>query len=240
MTVVITSADGGRVTGSGIDCPGTCSVGVVEGKDVALSASSNAGYLCTFNNGGGSALTFEMQQNTTVKVSCDYTLTAEAGGPYTATYVDLSVIGGGAFYTVTVTASATGGVPPYKYTWEGLTEQTVSTGYYVFATRGDYEKDVTVEDASEVSDTDTAEIAAGTGARGSSAGEGFAFDVPFGGDLYLVWGEDSSVTASSGDTTVVDVSVNSPAVRVTGVGVGKADVILQTEAGELRLPVVVK
>ena len=230
----------GRVTGSGIDCPGTCSVGVVETKEVSLSASANAGYSCKFESSDENTTGFEMKQDTTETANCDTTLKADAGGHYTAEYVDLSGIGGIGFYLATVTATATGGVPQYKYTWDGFTEQTSSTAYYIFATPDTYEKWVTVRDADGVTDQDKATIAAGTGTTQSGGAADFSFEVPLGGDRYLVWGEDSFVTASSGDTAVVGVSVDSPVIRLTGVGAGTTDLILQTDAGELRLPVEVK
>ena len=64
--------------------------------------------------------------------------------------------------------------------------------------------------------------------------------MPLGGSLYLIWGEDGDVSAKSLDETVVTVSVSSPAVEVTGVGLGETEVSMRTEQGELRIPVVVQ
>ena len=178
------------------------------------------------------------------------------GGPYTAIHYDLTSIGGGSFYMATVTASASGGVPAYKYTWQGLSEQASPTAVYVFATRGDEEKGVTVKDAHGVTKTAEANIDVGTSATQSAfgaatqsvggaatqsvGGADFAFEVPLGGVQHLIWGEDSAVTASSGDTAIVEVSVDAQAIRISGVGIGRAEVVLNTDAGELRVPVEVR
>ena len=163
-----------------------------------------------------------------------FRLTANAGGPYTASYSTLLGI-----YTAIVTASATGGESPYTFQWQE--RDTGATAVYVFVTYpSDEEVTVTVTDNVGNETDDTATINASTSSSRSDGEEELSFDVPLGGDLYFVWGEDSAVTASSGDAAIVEVSVSSPAIRVRGVAVGKTDVILQTDSGELRLPVVVK
>ena len=230
----------GRVTGSGIDCPGVCSTTVLKNQEIALSANSNSGYDCEFE-GWRTTHSFTMQQNTVVTVNCPRILGAEAGGPYDATQVLVPVptVGHISHYYVNVSASATGGVPAYTFMWEG--RSTGSTAIYIFVTANTYRKNVTVTDQRpNKSATDRAEIYAGTSGSRSDGGEAVSFEVPLGGELYFVWGEEGSVTARSGDTGVGGVGVSSPAIRVTGVGVGETDVFVQTDAGELRLPVVVK
>ena len=239
LTVVVNHKNartGGRVTGNGFNCTGTCSRKFMTPRSFSFSGSANSGYECKFVDDAS----FMLTGDTTVTANCDSTLSVNPGGPYTATYFDLGQIGGGRFYSVTVTASASGGVPGYMYTWQGLPQRVPAIGYYVFSTRGNYEKSVTVEDSHGVTERGDATIYAGTGQSRSDSGAPASFEVPLGGDLYIAWGEDSSVTAGSADTAIVTVSVSSPTIRVTGVAAGETDVVVQTEGGELRLPVVVK
>ena len=188
----------------------------------------------------GATCTVMMTANKTISVNFQTTLIAEAGGPYGADYTSLLGV-----YTAAVTASATNGVTPYTFQWAGRT--TGATAIYVYTSAPSNEKEtVTVTDDSlsgdgnTQSDDDISVINYGAGGTRDAGDEPAAFDVPLGGELYFVWGEESSVTAQSGDGGVVGVSVSSPAVRVTGVGVGNTEVILQTESGEIRLPVAVQ
>ena len=151
------------------------------------------------------------------------------------------------FYTARVSASATGGVSPYRFRWEGQTKDSASA-IYVFVIKKTYEKGVTATDSATPRGSNKAKAkihagtsrAGGVGGASGAGGEPVPFEVPLGGELRIVWGEDSAVTASSGDAKVAGVSVASPEIRVTGVGVGAADVIVKTDGGELRLPVAVK
>ncbi|MDE2767606.1 MAG: fibronectin type III domain-containing protein [Chloroflexota bacterium] len=180
----------------------------------------------------------------TISATFTCELTAEAGGPYTATYIYIPALNVGPYYLATVEASASGCVLPYSYTWQGQSEQEGGGAFYIFYTTGDRKKTVTVRDDHDNTGDDTAVIAVGTAAssaeRAGSGGAEFSLEVPLGGDLRLIWGEDSAVSATSDDDAVAAVSVASPAIRVTGVGVGRTHVILQTDAGKLRLPVAVK
>ena len=239
LTVTVTTArgtSGARVTGHGIDCPGTCSVDLPYGTPVSLSASTDPGYGC------GPIPGITLTSDTTVPVSCDSTLDAEPGGPYTANFYCAPSPIGVCLATASVAATASGGVAPYTYQWEGTLAG--ATAIYVFVTPGPHQKSVSVTDSASVADSDTAVI--NTVPSGSQAGAYSAssdpdpFEVPLGGDLFFVWGEDGPVTASSGDDTIVAVAVNAPAIRVMGVGLGDTEVILNTDSGELRLPVVVR
>ena len=232
-----------------------CSMQIPEGESVSPSATPNKGYLfggwsksCT----GKSSCTITMNANKTLAAAFNTTLKPQAGGPYTAVFSGGTLPFGGflTLYTANVSASAKDGVSPYTFRWEGQSSDS-ATAVYIFTIRKTYYKDVTAKDSAKPqgSKEATAEIRAGTsggdsvqGASGAqdASQEAVPFEVPLGGELRIVWGEDSAVTASSGDTAVVGVSVASPEIRLTGVGAGEASVIVQTESGELRLPVVVK
>lgn len=205
-------------------------------------------------NGKSCSVTIDAPK--TISATFESTLKVDPGGDegdYNAIHSGGTLPFGGSFsiYTANVSASATGGVSPYTFRWEGQTTDS-ATAIYVFTTANTYSKEVTATDsATPQGETDTARAtiyagtSAGSGARGAGGAQGAAeelvpFEVSLGGELYLVWGEDSAITASSGDAAVVEVSVASPQIQVTGVGIGKTDVIVQTDGGELRLPVVVK
>ena len=232
-----------RGTGDGISCGynnrNNCEEYFLVGERVPLSRSAKPRFefktwvgACT----GTGSCTVTMSSDKNVSALFKSTLRANAGGPYTASYTSLLGI-----YTAVVTASATGGMSPYTFRWQE--RDTGATAVYVYTT---YPSDVPVtvtvtdSDGPANSDSDTATINASASSSRSTGEEEVSFDVPLGGDLHFVWGEDSAVTASSGDVAIVEVSVSSPAIRVRGVAVGKTDVILQTDSGELRLPVVVK
>ena len=261
VTVVVThesTQTGGRVTGSGFNCTATCSQQFEDGTDISLSGSANSGYKCGFDeNDDATSYGSNVTDDETVNVTCDTTLEVDPGGTdgdYTATHTFGTLPFGGTFsiYTAKVSASAKGGISPYTFRWEDQTTDS-DTAIYVFAIADTYEKDVTATDSATPngeSKEATADIYAGTSPPGSSAGgaggaqgaseELAPFEVPLGGELRIIWGEDSAITASSGDEAVVGVSVASPEIRVTGAGLGTAEVIVQTDSGELRLPVVVK
>ncbi|MCY3792961.1 MAG: hypothetical protein OXG51_01130, partial [Gammaproteobacteria bacterium] len=250
LTVIVDPARAGRVTDpdNGIDCTSTCSYKLAGGTGVNLTKSSGAGWNCLIE--GNSR--FTLNKDTTKRLNCSTTLIPNAGGPYTAVFSGGALPFGGflTLYTANVSASATGGVSPYTFRWEGRTADSASA-IYIFTIRETYEKDVTATDSATPpgSDKATATIHAGTSGTDSAQSGGEAqggseeavpFEVPLGGELNIVWGEDSAITASSGDAAVVGVSVASPRIRLTGVGAGTAAVVVQTDAGELRLPVEVK
>ena len=167
------------VSGDGISCGmgnrTDCVMAVDNGKTVEPEATAKGGYEVsswTGCNAEGTDCSVAVNAPKTVSVKFANTLDAEAGGPYTADYYDLSAIGGGRFYKVTVTASATGGVPPYKYTWQGFSERASATTVYVFQTRADHIRKVTVKDAVNFPKWDKATIHAGTGAGGSKRRHG--------------------------------------------------------------------
>ena len=247
VTVKVTHENtqtGGRVTGSGFNCTGTCSRDFEGVTRISLSGSSNSGYKCKFTgNSDKTSYGFDLTADKTVNVKCDSTLDVDPGGPYTAGWTDLSGIGGGSFYTVLVTASASGGVPGYKYTWEGHSQKALSNAVYAFVTPTTYYKSVIAQDSHNVTESGTARIDAGTsGAGGASGADGEAvpFEVPLGGELIVIWAEDSTVSAHSADTEIVGVTVSSPSIRVVGVSVGETDVVVEHDGGTFRIPVTVK
>ncbi len=173
-------------------------------------------------------------------------LTANAGGTYRAIYVraPLPLPHGSDSYIAKVTASASGGKPPYTFQWAGKPTGPSAFYMYVALTAAGRTETVTVTDAADPRGkaTDTAKILppstsnAPSGATGSAA-----LEVPRGGELYLVWGQGGDVTARSEDTAVVTVDVSSPAIRVSGVGAGETYVVVVTAEGdEVYLPVVVR
>ena len=256
----VTADDG---TDDGISCGYENKTNCVEpynpGTEVSPSATAKSGYRFTGWTGhcSGASCDLRMTEPKTVSATFQTTLEVNPGGEngnYTATHTFGTLPGGGYFsiYTANVSASATGGVSPYTFRWEDQTTDS-ATAIYVFVIADTYDKDVTVTDSETPNgetDEATAKIYAGTSPPGSDAGgaggaqgaseELAPFEVPLGGELRIIWGEDSAITASSGDAAVIGVSVASPEIRVTGAGLGTADVIVQTDSGELRLPVVVK
>ena len=248
LTVRVVRANKGSVTGT-VDCTSECSTKVKHRTGVDLTVRSNQGYDCKF--GGVTKVAFKMVNDRTVEAICDPTLTADAGGnngKYKAVYVYIQLpFGlGNAFYTADVAASASGGIPPYTYQWSDQAAGAKAKYIWPVGTTGTKKVGVKVSDKNpdEKDNHKTAEATvtfpvASDAAQDGSA-EPFAFEVPLGGELYLVWGEDSTVTARSEDIKVVGVSVSSPVIRVTGVAIGETEVVIVTEDGELWLPVVVR
>ena len=141
----------------------------------------------------------------------------------------------------TVNATASGGVSPYTFQWAN--KETGAFAIYIFpAGAAPANQIVSETDADSVVESDTATITAESSSAQAYSGSSdpAPFEVPFGGDMYFVWGNDDPVTASSGDSAVVAVSVDAPAIRVMGVGLGETQVVINTDAGQLSLPVVVQ
>ena len=252
----------GRVTATGINCPGDCEE-YLSGN-ITLTATPNAGYegvekwtvkgsggSCTGTRENGNVCEITVTEDTDVSVAFKQSLTADAGGDADGKYYAVGAFVGfpvnTTLYTATVKASASGGAPPYTFKWSG--RATGPSTVYVYAFAGSHKEKVTVEDSkkpkkSEASDTAT--IVAGSGqsadaAAGGSGGGGMApFHIPLGGELYFVWGGDGPIRARSGDTGVLSVEVDSPAVRAVGAGAGSTELVLVTRDGELPLPVVVR
>ncbi len=186
---------------------------------------------------------------------CKLPLKADAGGSgghYLAWRTLRRLRGGGSIvtFTVRVSASATGGVPPYSFKWLGARLNWGSgQATYVFPAREGFpvSRTVTVRDSASPPNTDTAtatidtleqldsEASAGGGEDGGSA-----FEVPLGGELVLIWGGDGTVAARSEDAGVASVSVSSPALLISGLALGETQVIVEVGDGALVLPVVVR
>ena len=253
----------GKVTGDGFMCPGGVTKRTFQGpaKVGPLTAAPDAGY--KFDNwvvDGAKCkaaqkpteCSFEVAQDVTFSAQFSPTLTADAGGEYDAEYFYTPGPFGGAiaFYFATVTASATGGIPPYVFQWSE--KPAGASAYYVWPpnTTGTKKVKVTVTDRNKDDEDkkDTAEAtvkfpsssSSASDAARSEGGGSPAFEVPLGGEAHFVWGGDGAVTARSEDAKVVAVSVSSPVVRVSGVGIGETHAVMVTEDGELWLPVVVK
>ena len=253
----------GRISGDGFTCPGgvqreTVPVGTTVGP---LTATPNAGYrfdgwilsgseceetsplsTCTFKVKGG-AVNFSARFSST--------LMADAGGTngvyYPERFHETSPFGDNfGAYILLVNASATGGIPPYAFQWSGQSAGASAYYWWPLGTTGTKDVKVTVTDQNDIKEdsqataTAVVQFSSSSDALRSGAGSAFAFEVPLGDVLYFVWGGDGAVTARSGDAKVVGVSVSSPLVRVGGLGVGRTEVVLVTNGGELRIPVEVK
>ncbi len=248
LTVIVEPADTGTVTGGGFNCTGVCSKKFQAGTDVGLTVTPMAGHECRFG-AGKTASTVTMTSDKTAKAVCRALLEADAGGPYDAKFVRVPVpiVIGSSFYVAGVTATATGGVLPYAFKWSGKTAGASAT--YIWhgrPTNAQTTVSVTVTDSKEpTADTDSDDAVVNfstvSGAQAGASDETVRFEVPVGGEVYFIWGEDSAVKARSGDSRVVRVNVSSPAIEVTGVSGGETEVVVATEAGEeLWLPVVVR
>ena len=93
LTVSIAGSGLGTVTGSGIDCPGTCSLDYPSGTSVTLSATATAGSTFTGWSGGGCSGT----GTCTMTMSSDHTVTAT----FTITHTLAVSIAGSGSGTVT-------------------------------------------------------------------------------------------------------------------------------------------
>lgn len=179
--------------------------------------------------------------------SCKLALKADAGGTYTAQPMRLTLPFGGwvNIFSAAVSASATGGVPPYKFQWSGPSVGDAAGVTYFFPGNQVFPvfRTVTVTDSASPAATDmaTATInAPATSALAGASEEGFEFEVPLGGELVFIWGGKGDVTARSDNAEVVRVNTSSPAVWVAGVGLGQTHVVVKTADEEIWLPVIVR
>ena len=243
----------GKVTGSGFTCPGSVCKREFQGQASinGLTATPNAGY--SFDGWGlegkkvcgtSSPCSFKVTQDVTFNPQFSTPLEAKAGGPYTTTYVPPIPPPFGyttGFYFAAVKATASGGVPPYEFQWSG--KETGATAFYSYTARSQLPATatVTVTDADGEKEKATADIelpSANAATDGSS--EPHRFEVPLGGGIFFIWGGDKAVTARATGAAVVEVSVSSPAFRVTGIGLGETVVVVTTADGEWSVPVVVR
>ena len=231
-----------------------CTQDYFKGRIVPLTATPSPGYEFRDWTGdcSGSSCTLTMNSDKSVSARFVETFKASAGGDkgnYVARYVYVPLPfparGGSSFYIANVSASATGGLPPYVFKWaEKPTGPDAVYLYRILAAAGKMEE-VTVTDARQKADaaTATATIKPPSANASQSGGEAAAaFEVPLGGELHFVWGGDGGATARPRDATVVAVDVSSPAIRVSGLSAGETHVIVRPAGGdeELYLPVVVR
>ena len=247
----------GKVTKAGFMCPGeVCKRTYLEGQEVkGLTATPNAGYQfdgwivtnasCTEPQ-QPSTCSFIVEADVTLSPQFSIPLNADAGGPYTALHISVPPpFGSGtSFYIATVTATASGGVLPYKFQWS---DQTMggATVTYVYRSRGKLPADVTVtvtdKDGKGQMKKDTASIGLPSADAATDGGsQSFRFEVPLGGEAHFIWGEDEPIAVRSKDKAVVEVGVSSRAFRVTGIGPGETVVVVEAAGGEWSLPVVVR
>ena len=247
---VVPSGKGTVTTDDTLDgefsCSTRCSDDVAHGQVVTLEEKSNDGYECKL-----SEASFPMTSAKSVTLGCKLLLKADPGGndegEYEAQNLRITLPFGGwvDIYSVTVSASATGGVPPYKFQWAG---QSIGIGAEVtYFLPGNQVfpvyKTVTVTDGAKPATTATATAKInepGSSAATAGGGEDFAFEVPLGGELILIWGGGGTVAARSEDVGVAGVSVSSAAVRVTGAGLGATNVVVEAGGQAMVLPVVVR
>lgn len=224
----------------------------VTGTSVTLTKTDKSGYACIWRGsctGTSPTCTLRMDRSKEVSASGRTTLEVDPGGDngaYTSTYVRFRLpppsLGWHVFYSAMATATATGGVPVYSFQWHGSTKAGASATFVYLTPPAGAKEMVTVTDADDETDTATAIInsPAASDAAQDGGAEPFAFEVPPGGERYFVWGGGGEVTAKSGDQSVVVVSVASPGIRVSGVGVGETLVEVSTDEGKLYLPMVVR
>ena len=251
----------GYVTGptgddDGVSCGSgnrnNCSEYYAEGGSVTLTPYPDAGYEDVVWAGCGSdpsSCSFTVPEaDSEVGASFNSSLTVDPGGNrgvYHATHIVIPPpLGATSFYTAGVQASASKGVPPYRLKWQDSLPG--ATAVYIFVNRATYKRKVTATDDDGNPAEAEATIHAGTSAsasdnaQGGSGASAVAIPVPLGGSLHLIWGEDGDVSAKSMDETVATVAVSSPAVEVAGIGLGETEIVMRTNQGELRIPVVVQ
>ena len=191
----------------------------VENTRVTASKTAEAGYGCTWKGSCPGSCMMDRSKN--ISASGEYTLEALPGGnngTYTATFTRVRLpppLGYSSFYTARVTATARGGVKPYKFKWAG--KSTGASAVYLYRTLSTTGERVlvTVTDKKTKTATATATIKppSTSGIQGASDDEAVAFEVPLAGELYFIWGGDGDVRASSQDTSVASVTVSSPGIR---------------------------
>ena len=188
---------------------------------------------------------WDARADESVSADCETTLELDHGGPYTAQYFYIPLpppLPASSFYSAGVKASASGGVPAYKFKW---TDKPVgATAVYILPTLAAAGKRVRVDVTDQEENAKFAETRinpppsdAVQGASDAAA----AFEVPPGGEIHFIWGGAGEVTARSADLAVVTVSVSSPAIRVAGARAGETHVVLRDADGEdYYLPVAVR
>ena len=255
LTVKVYPASTGTVTTKDtvredFSCTATCSEDVESGKKVSLSVAAKDGYRC-----GPASVSVLMSSDKEVTVNCNLLLKADAGGSgghYLAVRSLRRLRGGGSIVTfrARVSASATGGVPPYSFKWLGARLNWGSgQATYIFPASEVFpvSRTVTVRDSASPPNTDTAtamidtieQLNSEASASGGDDG-GSAFEVPLGGELVLIWGGGGTVAARSEDAGVASISVSSPALLISGLALSETRVIVEVGDGALVLPVVVR
>ena len=133
--------------------------------------------------------------------------------------------------------TASGGAPPYSYSWEDKSANSRSATYLFSPPNGArlYGRGVTVADANGETATKTATITIIPSMSGFS--DEFAYAVPLGGALSLVWGGGGSVAATSGDVGIAGVSVNGAEIIVSGVSAGRTEISVRAGQEAFRVPV---
>ena len=249
LTVTVLPKGKGEVKGFGKEvCTDSCTYDVNENTALTLTVTPLTGYDCI-----PTEFSITVTSDMSVTTRCTKrppALTADAGGGegnrYSVRLIGGTLPFGGSvgWYTATVSASATGGTPPYEFQWSqhGLSGARVG---YIFALSQVFpvSRTVTVED--DADPAITAKATATIGLPGSSAAAAgsdgdFAFEVPLGGELLFAWGGGGAVTAQSEDAGVVQVAVSSPSFRVAGVGLGRTHVVFKAGGETMALPVVVR
>ncbi len=227
----------------------SCEAYYEKGKQVTLTNTAKSGYrhekwtgACS---GASATCTLTMNAAKSVSADCETTLSLDHGGPYTAKYFYVPLpppLPPSSFYSASVEASASGGVPAYKFKWKGKPVGAKAVYIYPVLTASGKKERVDLTDGAK--NTDFAEtkinLPSSDAVQGASDAAA-AFEVPLGGELHFVWGGEGEVTARSADLAVVTASVSSPAIRVAGAGAGETHVVLRDADGEdYYLPVVVR
>ena len=258
ISVAVDPAAGGSVSATGITCgagvtTSDCSQTEDEGTAISLTQSSSQYYRfkewkCSPSTSPCPPISYP-SRNTTVTAKFEYTLEAEAGGPYQATYTPAILPFGGSipFFSATVEASATGGkrktaAPYYDFRWgsTGLASGSGKRVTYLYLFAGTHTRSVTVTDANRMSDSDDATINARLPGGAGGASEPSPLLVPLGGVLTLVLADGGLVSAASQDSSVAQVAVDGSEITVSGVSAGTTEIRVQTDSGELRVPVQVE
>ena len=175
-------------------------------------------------------------------------LTVDAGGPYTATLNPNGIFP--STYTVTVSAQAYGGVPPYEYQWGKSLSSYASrsawsasgSAYYVYLASliRVTSTDVTIMAREKNTPATTAchKARINFGAVGGASGDAAsALPMSVGGELLLIWGGEGSFTASSEDPAIASITVDGAAIIVSGVAAGSTAIIVQVGSDRIQVPV---